>query len=75
NLFYIFRNETKLLGHTTLKELSTFNHLARAKEYRLSYNCAKCGYKATDKTKGLLHLKLHDKTNKLQNYIYSYDMI
>ncbi|CAG9530052.1 unnamed protein product [Cercopithifilaria johnstoni] len=36
------------------------------KEQRLPYNCTKCGYKAIDKTKGLLHLKLHDKTNNLQ---------
>ncbi|EFO15203.1 hypothetical protein LOAG_13309 [Loa loa] len=42
----------------------------KTKEQRLLYNCAKCGYKAINKTKGLLHLKLHDKTDKLQAKTY-----
>lgn len=44
---------------------STLNQPIEEKEQQLSYNCTKCGYKAIDKTKGLLHLKLHDKTDKL----------
>uniref|UniRef100_A0A2K6WNV8 C2H2-type domain-containing protein n=1 Tax=Onchocerca volvulus TaxID=6282 RepID=A0A2K6WNV8_ONCVO len=49
----------------------SINHLAKQKEQQLLYSCAKCGYKAVNKTKGLLHMKLHDdKTDKLQvNYI------
>ncbi|VDM13168.1 unnamed protein product [Wuchereria bancrofti] len=46
--------------------LSSFNHHANEMEQQLSYNCSKCGYKAVDKTKGLLHLMLHDKAHKLK---------